>query len=616
MIHIYKCCRIVLMLVLLLLPAALGQTAPEVMAVDQIKTGMLGIARTVVTGTKVEEFGIEVLGVMRNKGPAGDLILVRASGDLIERSGGIAEGMSGSPVYIDGKLVGAIAYGWPFADHNVGMVTPIGDMLKLLAMPTAVSRTTDAEPAAAAAGPDQDPRPNQDPGLVSEVTPLMATGFSGQALALLTDKLRPFNLVPYAVGEVPGDATLGPVEPGSAVGVQLVRGDVNLGVLGTATYVAGNKVLAFGHPFLKRGISNYFLTEAYVFTTVKGQQSSFKVGTSGEAIGMVSQDRGAGIVGEIGQFPNIIPLRVIVRDETLGISQDAEAQVVQDEQLAPTLVAATVLNIIEKTADRTGAGTTRVEFELSGCNIPGGIFKRDNMFYSPAQFGEMTISEIYELMTLLASNQFQTVNIMDLKVNVSVSAERRTAAIMSARANVAAVQPGETIEVTVDLKPYRGANITRKVPFTIPKDQLPGPLLLEVRGGGIVPLSLLLGRQPGADGNSLRFANQQKAQNFDDLLKDLVDRDRNNDLVVEAVDLIGNLPPTAAPAKAAPLKLDDENKDESNAGVDAARLNPGGRVAGADQKGRPSSKGRLATDFIIDSDTQVIINVTGPKGKR
>jgi hypothetical protein len=301
---------VALLVLLLAFPAGIAAAAPETMPLEEIRAGMQGVAKTVVSGTKIEEFGVEVLGIMKNKGPSGDLILVRTYGDLIDRTGGIAQGMSGSPVYIDGKLIGAIAYGWTFTDHKVGMVTPIGDMLKLWELPAPKPRIPEEEiKLDELPGEEQpedkkpeDKKPeNTTPevktpeGSAERATPLMAAGFGERALALLTEKLRPFKLTPYAVGDAPAEETYGPLEPGSAVGVQLVRGDVSLGAMGTVTYVEGNKVLAFGHPFLKKGATGYFLTNAYVFTTVKGMENSFKVGAVGPALGIIDQDRGAGV---------------------------------------------------------------------------------------------------------------------------------------------------------------------------------------------------------------------------------------------------------------------------------------------------------------------------------
>lgn len=587
--------RVMLIVALLVLPVALADAAPDFMPVDQIKIGMHGIGKTVVSGTKIEDFDVEILGILKNKGPSGDLILVRTSGDVIDRTGGIAQGMSGSPVYIDGKLVGAIAYGWSFADHKVGMVTPIADMLKLWDISDSKSEENQGS--------------NAGEGLMQEATPLMASGFSAGAMEMLKTGLQPLNLVPYEVGDAPTGVEFGPLEPGSAVGAQLVRGDVSLGALGTVTYVEGNKVLAFGHPFLKKGSSGYFLTNGYVFTTVTGMENAFKVGTTGAAIGVINQDRGAGIAGELDRFPNTIPLRITVNDSALGRSREAEVQVVQDEQLSPVLAAASVLSIIEKTSDRTGPGTARVKFELSARNMPGEVFQRENMFYSPANISEMAVAEIHELLSLLASNQFQSVDVMDVKINVSVDTERRTATIMEARPASLTAKPGEKINITVNLKPFRGETITRVVPFTIPKDQAPGPLTLEVRGGGTVPLIELLKRQV-TGGEVLKLVDKQKNRTFADMLKELAERDHNNDIVVEILDTgLGDAAGDAAKLQLPLTKL----QPGPTPNVGTAQKSPrGGKMAG--DKKTEDSKGVLSTDYIVDSDTQVVIEVTNPDG--
>jgi hypothetical protein len=586
--------RVVLIVALLVLPAALANAAPDIMPMDQIKTGMHGIGKTVVSGTKIEDFDVEVLGIMKNKGPSGDLILVRTSGDLIDRTGGIAQGMSGSPVYIAGKLAGAIAYGWSFSDHKVGMVTPIADMLKLWDISSSKAYAGEGSGAA----------------LVSEATPLMASGFNPGALDMLKANLQPLNLVPYAVGDAPDDVQFGPLEPGSAVGAQLVRGDVSLGALGTVTYVEGNKVLAFGHPFLKKGDSGYFLTNGYVFTTVNGMENSFKVGTTGAAIGVINQDRGAGIAGEIDRFPNTIPLRISVKDSALGQSRDAEVQVVQDEQLSPILAAASVLSVIEKTMDRTGPGTAKVGFELSARNMPGEVFKRENMFYSPTNINELAVTEIHEVLSLLASNQFQSVDVLDVKVNVTVDPDRRTATVMEARSATLTAKPGDKVDIVVSLKPYRGETITRVVPFTIPKKQAPGPLTLEVRGGGTIPLLELLKRQM-TGGEVLKLVDKKKNQSFPDMLKELTERDHNNDIVVEVLDTnLGD-----GSGDTAKLQM-PETKPEPGPtpSVDAGKKSPRGRMPGDVKKPEDGAKSVVGTDYIIDSDTQVLIEVTKADG--
>lgn len=590
---LFKQCRLALLAFLLLLPTTLGQAATEFIPVDEIKPGMQGIAKTVVSGTKLEEFGVEVLGIMKNKGATGDLILVRTYGDVIDRTGGIAQGMSGSPVYINNKLAGAIAYGWALTDHKIGMVTPIGDMLKLWDMPDHYNANAAAE--------------NEIPDFEKMATPIMVSGFSQQALDMLKDKLKPLNLAPYGVGEAPASMEMAPLEPGSAIGVELVRGDVSVGALGTVTYVEGDKVLAFGHPFLKKGNVGYFMTNAYIFTTVNGLENSFKVGAIGEPTGMINQDRGSGIAGQVNKYPEIVPVMIEVEDKATGKKQEAAVQVVQDEDLFPALSATTLFNVIDKTIDRVGAGTAKVSFEIFARNMPGETLKRENMFYSPANVGEAAVGEFFEAMSMLAGNQYQSVDIMDVKVNVTVESERLTASIMEANAKNSTAKPGETIEIAVKIKPFRGEAITRTVPFTIPTDQPEGALTLEVRGGGMVPLLQLISQNQGLDEEIILLTKaKDKNRKFEEVIKEFSDRDRNNDIVVEVLNMeigefMGNVTEQPSKPKTEPKKQETNLAKKSNTPLK--------------KETKAKNKNYIATDYIISGDTQVVINVEKEKSK-
>lgn len=564
------------------------------MPIEEVKPGMHGVAKTVIQGTKIEEFGVEVLGIMKDKGPSGDLILVRTYGDLIEKTGGIAQGMSGSPVYIDGKLVGAIGYGWSLTDHKTGMVTPIGDMLKLLDVP--VSTTPPVLPVLS------------DP-LEPVATPLMVSGFSDRALSMLGDQLKPYNLVPYAAGQPGQDIVFTKPEPGSAVGVQLVQGDVSVGAVGTVTYVDGNKLLAFGHPFLKKGNASYYLANAYIFTTMQGLENSFKLGVTGESIGTVNQDRGAGIAAELDTFPSNIPVSVSVNDLTTGHSRDAFFRAVQDEQLGPILSAVGVYNIIDKTIDRVGPGTAKVSFELSAKDMPGEVLRRENMFYSPTGAAEAAIAELHEALTLLAGNQFHPVDVMDVKVNVEMSQERRTASILEAKPSATSVKPGDTVRITVKLKPYRGQQVTRTVAFTVPKEQSAGPLTLSVRGGGMVPLLQLLLQKETAD---LLRPEKNRQKTFDDMMRDFTSRDRNNDIVVEVMDVEEGemLSGHEAAGKNTP-KLETEPQPTPK--KEMKKTTKPALAGSAKRKDNSKIKTHLTTDYIIEGDTRIVLNVTPEK---
>ncbi|MBP2649973.1 MAG: peptidase SpoIVB [Firmicutes bacterium] len=584
--------RTALIAFLLFLPITVVQAAPDIMPLDQIKAGMHGIGKTVVAGSAIEPFDVEILGVMKNQGPSGDLILVRTSGDVINRTGGIAEGMSGSPVYIDGKLVGAIAYGWAFADSKVGMVTPIEDMLKLWDIPGGVNQ----EPEQTATQPT---------GLETLATPIMAAGFSPQALEMLKDKLKAVNLVPVAVGSAPDGTDFGKLEPGSALGVELIHGDVSLAAIGTVTYAEDNKILAFGHPFLKKGLSNYLLTNAYIFTTVGSVQSAFKVGATGSVIGTVNQDRGAGIAGDTSIKPDVIPMNVTANDRDQGKSRLFRAELIRDEQLTPALGTVTVANAIEKVLDRTGPGTATISFEITGKNIPGGVLKRDNMFFNSENIAPVAVSELSEALSLLATNKFWPVDISDIKVNVDLEAEQRTATIMSAKANVTDVKPGDQIEITVNLMPFRGQPFERKMYYTIPQNQPNGPLTLEVRGGGTLPLIQVLAKQQNVGNELLQLAEKLKSQTFPEMLNQLIGREHNNDIVIEVLDLAAAAIPkdgvaqVVVPANVTGIKPNPEtNKATTQNQVDVSGANRSEAVRSIE-----------STEYIVDCDAQVVVNV-------
>lgn len=586
---------IVLSFMFVVLPAAFVQAAPDILPVDQITPGMRGIAKTVVIGTKIENFNVEVINVMKGRNSTGDLILVRASGDVMDRTGGIVQGMSGSPVYINGKLVGAIAYGWPMTDHRLAMVTPIADMLKLWNIENA--------PGTVASGAQSS---SADWSLSEEATPLMVSGFGAPALQMLKERLPSYQVVPYAVGDAPANLAFGSLEPGSSVGAQLVRGDVTMEALGTVTYVEGNKVLAFGHPFLQRGHANYFMTNAYVFATVNALSDGHKEGTSGQILGTVNQDRGAGIAGEIGSYPAVIPLACTVRDVDLNKKQEGAVQIIQDEQLAPVLAATSVYNYVSKVMDRVGEGTARIRFEISSPDVPGGTLVRENMFYHPSNVGQAAVGEFLTTMAILSNNPYKAVNISDVKVDVAVGTERRIADILEAHPRQTTVKPGQAVEVAVKLQPYRGQAITRDVTFVVPEKQAPGGMTLEVRGGSAVPVSPAAEEQPKQ--------NKPKGKNphvtFETLINGWKNRDRNNDIVVEPAT-------NGAPGADADDEFKDSGSgktDQEDPDQDSDVTKPLQHKATVDHVAAPAAesgnpKAHLTTDYVIEGDTQIVIQV-------
>ena len=593
--------------ILMVLPAACVQAAAlSLMPLDEVQTGAHGVARTVISGTQIEEFGVEILGIMKNKGAVGDLILVRTYGDVIERSGGVAQGMSGSPVFIGGRLIGAIGYGWSLTDQRTAMVTPIHDMLKLF------DKNLRKKPTQETAS-EQQPAVETDKappgGLELRSTPLMAGGFGETALNFLATKLKPLKLTPYSVGDPPSGIAYGDLEPGSAVGVQLVRGDVSLGALGTVTYVDDNKILAFGHPFLKRGQANFLMTQAYIFTTIRGVENSFKVGVTGDVIGTINQDRGAGVAGEMNQYPGIVPMLMNIRDTDEKQTRNMQVQLVQDEEIVPILATASLLNSIEKSIDRTGSGTARISFEVSARGMPGETYKRENMFFSPESVSEAALAEFYEFLAFLSSNPHNAVNLMEIKADVSVTQERLTARILSAQPLKESALPGETVDIEVKLKPFRTEPITRTVSFTVPKEQLPGSMGLTVRGGGFFSLAALM-KKLGVEAENPK-PSRKPQKSFEAMLKDFSGRDRNNDIVVEPTGA-GEFPEDLAEGD---KKLKTKLGETEKASVDNEPAKPEKpekikTVASLlPKKTEQKNKGVVTTDYIVEGDTEINLEI-------
>lgn len=576
--------------------SAVSVQATEFMPVEAVREGMHGIAKTVVTGDRIDTFDVDVLGVMKQRGPSGDLILVRVSGDVIDRTGGIAQGMSGSPVYIDGKLVGAIAYGWGFADGKIGMVTPIGDMLKLWMVEDSRQRRWFP--------------PADGDRLVPLATPVMASGFSAESLDYLKDKLASFRLVPYSTGAAGSyDAARHPLEEGGAVAATLMTGDLKLGAIGTVTHVDGDRIVAFGHPFLKRGTLDYFMHNSYIFTVVPSVNSAFKLGSIGSEIGKINQDRGAGIAGRTGIAPDAVPMSMRIVDTDTGETRRADVRMIEDPQLTPVLAATGVFDMAQKTLDRGGRGTVKFTYTITPQDPKLKSITRTNMYYSRRSVSERSVDELYNVLEILAKNPFVDYRLRGIRMDMELTQERRVAEILDATATPAVVSPGDDILIRVRLRPYRAPETYRHLVFHVPPDQPLGEMTLEVRGGGVTPLPYLIQKQ------QLNLTDEildrlRSYKDFEDLRQRLENEDRNHQIVVEILE---------SGVSAVP--------DESDGGGGAVIHGhepehlPGYLHAGESASAKPDdddtdkSKVRLDTEYIIEGDGQFTFDVVPPAEK-
>ena len=532
------------------------------MPIRDLRPGMQGIGKTVIQGDTIEEFNVEILGVQGSEA-TGYSVFVRLYGDLIEKTGGVAQGMSGSPVYVDGRLVGAVAFGKVFNDPHYCFLTPIGRMLSLLDEPKALPADW-----------------------LPQGTALQAGGFTEDGLSYLQEKLAPLGLEAVSavgVGQGSGKA----LEPGSAVGASILQGDMTLGALGTVTWTddKGN-VLAFGHPFMQRGKSNIFMTKAWVLGVVPNMQSSYKVGNMGEPIGTFTQDRSSGIGGSQGKLPTTIPLFITVNDTGRGQGVSMRLEVVEDERLAPAIVEAAVVNALSKACDRNGGGTARLRFTITGVDSKKQnlSIQRENMFYSSDAILKNVNAELSEAMTILMQNKFEAVQLYGINVEAQLSEQVQVAEIQRVQAAAEKVQAGEKLAIDVTLKPYRGQEFTRTVYFTVPKDHPGGKLALQVRGGSSMAWIMELLRKQQQEGVPAAKKQEQR-RTLADYVKSVNKADKNNEIIVDIA--TGQQQMNANP----------------NAQIPDAGL--AGMLAGS------PFKQKYPFDFIVDGEGEVSVEVVG-----
>lgn len=566
--------------------------AEEFLPVSEVREGMHGYAKTVVHGTEIETFDVDVLGVMKQKGATGgDLVLVKVSGPLIDKTEGIAQGMSGSPVYIDGKLLGAIAYGFPQSGGRIGMVTPISDMLELWLTDNKKSTYI--------------PKPSSD--LIPIDTPLMASGYTTGGMEFLSDKMQDFHMTPFSAASVSQDTVARPLEAGGAVAASLVTGDLKLGAVGTVTYVDGNQMIAFGHPFMSRGNTEYFMHNSYIFTVIPSKNIPFKLGSVGAEIGTVDQDRGAGIGGVSGMIPDSVSLHASVKDKDTGATKDLHVRMIQNESLLPTLSATSIYNAISAAMDRRGQGTVKFTYTLQPKDLKQKPFTRTNMYWSSNDIAERSVDEIYQIVKLLEQNRFESYALRNISMDMEVTQERNTAKILDASASPIIVSPGDTIYVRVRLQPWRGDIFYKDLSFTVPKDQAFGDMILEVRGGGVVPLPYLIQQQKYNLTEEI-LDRLRNYKDFNDLHGKLMKEDQNNQVVVEIIDPDVSMVSKDEDGK---VKAEIQNKQSGKDPVDLKKKENG---TGVDTD-KDAPKSRTDTEYVVYGDGQFTFKVMAPSDR-
>jgi len=491
------------------------------MPVADVHPGMKGCAYTIFEGDKVEKIDLEVIGVLHNAiGPKLDVILVRLLGDKVQQTGVVA-GMSGSPVYIDDKLVGALALKLgSFTREAIAGVTPIADMLEIEQSP-ATPRSNRGALASTRVSLPQPFAHNVAAGtgefLVPIDTPLITTGLYPDTLARFGQDFSAFGMTAMAGGTAAPSLSDPDLKPGDMVGIDLIRGDLSISSGCTVTTVVDGHILACGHPLFGFGSIEMPLSRAHVLMTLASAAASTKVISTGGTIGTLTQDRQTAVMGKLGAGPPMIPLDVTL--DTSAEQKKYHFEVIESPQLTPTLVAAAAYNgIIGSPA--YGAGPMLQmdgAIELKG-HTPVQL---EDLFVpvdpaTPAAFYLAT--EVQGAFARIYSNPYELPQIERIDLHVRTLAERRSAEIDGAWIERSVVHPGETLAVKVLLRPYRGEPFIQSVPVTIPTQTARGTLQLVISDADFLNRSV----QP------LAATPQGQLTSLEQLIQ-LLNRERHND---------------------------------------------------------------------------------------
>ena len=546
--------------------------APQ-MRIEDVRPGMVGISRTVFDGTRVEEFKANIIGVLENViGPNRNLILAKLEGGPLANTGVIA-GMSGSPVYVDGKLIGAISYALgSFSKEPIAGITPIAEM-------TDSTKLTDVRPVAARVRleypvtreslvaafrkalnwnrPFAD-RPSDvrmsgtsavaDLGagqlgtlLRPIATPLVMAGFEPQVADLVGTAFSDQGFVPTGgaftgarYGEKPFE---GPLKPGDAVGVMLVGGDLMLGATGTVTHIDGDRVYAFGHPMYNLGPTEFPMTRAYVYTVLPSLFASSKLSSTGEIIGTVLQDRATAIAGRLGPGPRMIPLTMTL-DSKRGPARTFKYTVVNDPLFGPLMTYVSMLNTLMSYERNMEAATFSIRGTVA---LKRHDPIRFNNIFSGEQASVSAASYVVGPVMYLMNNDYEKVDLEGLEISVSTTEQPKTATLERVWLDDPRPRAGRTVPLKMLVRTYRGVENVRTVPIQIPANAT-GTLTILVSDGGRLGLA------------EQRESRSPASRSVDQMIKALNKGRRNDTLYVKLMssdagavvsgEMLSSLPPS------------------------------------------------------------------------
>ncbi len=534
-----------------LVGAAIAQSSPAFIGVDEIRPGMKGYGLTVLRGTEPVRFDVEVIDVLRDFRPAQDMILIRTPHPLLDRARGVA-GMSGSPIYLDGRLAGAYAYGWPYGTDPVVGVTPISNMLAEFKRPVRLEMFPGATPL-----PRKSPRASRPTrraskhrfaglppfvgdhevdalsavraiakrressrgpvGLKAAATPVMLGGLTDSVAMMLADELRPLGFEATQAGSS-GARRDGPrdFEDGGAIAVELARGDVSIFGVGTVTYVApGDRALAFGHPMMDAGAIGLPTATARILHVLVSEFRSFKIAQAARPLGTLVQDRQAAIVVDREIQAARIPMRIRVRGAEGAPKTEWKVEVASHRALTPAIAFSVIASALKSTAGDVDDVIFRAR---SRVGIEGhGKVALDEQGFSPMGVASpLALSQLqmFWLMEAAFANPFEVSRITSVELDLDVEFSREVFQISDALVAFDEVDPGEEITIYVRLRQVGADDTTRAVKIRIP----------EAAAGQMVNVSI-------AAGNNVSIQRPRPAS-LDDLIEQATKRFPATSMVV------------------------------------------------------------------------------------
>ena len=484
---------------------------------SELRRGMSGFGLTTFQGTQIDTFQVEILGVLKGAlGPRMDMILVRLSGGPLAHTG-VIRGMSGSPVYIDGRLIGAIAYGWYFSKDPIAGITPIGHMLevatrehptpsqygKVLKLDEETTRLLGGKGVVSA-----ETSASSDFGELSRVVeslnveastlaplgvPIAVAGFSPRGRQVLRDALDApgIQLLDSPAGQELSDQEVS-IAPGASLAVQLIRGDYSAAALGTLTSVGDGRFVGFGHPMFLLGATNLPATGAYIHQVIPIQTASFKIGTPTSAIGAVRQDRLPAIAGTLGEAPDMLPVRVALR--SAAGDHNFRCEVLRHPELSASLARSVLFNSLETTEKLFGDATLRMRSHIALAD--GRTVEREQMYSSGVALLRAATDAARPVGTLL-NNPFAGLALDSLHFELEISETLAQARIAGLRLSPPDPKVGQRVSLQATLQPYRAAPVIEYLELDLPAHLESGPFVVRI-GSGAASASWEAQRQPDA----------------------------------------------------------------------------------------------------------------------